>query len=110
MRTDSEIRGEHRAPDRAADVRLLRESGVHKLVITDRDGNCLAYLLAWDSFSYDADTDTFVCRVDCDGQELLTLYTKGEVKAQADTNTYVVTAPNAGIAAETSYEDISAAS
>ncbi|MGO9383282.1 MAG: transketolase C-terminal domain-containing protein [Mycobacterium sp.] len=43
----------------AEDAQLLKESGVHKLVITDRDGNCLAYVLAWDSFGYDAETDTW---------------------------------------------------
>ena len=42
------------AQQRAQDAQLLKESGVHKLVITDRDGNCLAYVLAWDKFGYDA--------------------------------------------------------
>lgn len=76
------------------DARLLNESGVHKLVITDRDGNCLAYLLAWDSFEYDAETDTFVCCADGDGRELMNIYTEGEIKPQPGSNMYVVTAPD----------------
>lgn len=79
----------------ATDAELLKESGVHKLVITDRDGNCMAYLLAWASFGYDPDTDTFVCCVDRDGGELMSIYTEGEVKAQPDTDMYVVTVPDA---------------
>lgn len=30
---------------RVRDAELLRESGVHKLVIADRHGNCLAFVL-----------------------------------------------------------------
>jgi hypothetical protein len=86
--------------ERVNDAKLLQESGVHKLVITDRDGNCLAYLLAWDSFGYDPDTDTFVCCVDRDGSELMNIYTEGEVKAQPGTDMYVVTAPDADAAAD----------
>ena len=78
---------------RAEDAQLLKESGVHKLVVTDRDGNCLAFLLAWESFEYDADTDTYVCVADGDGRELMTVYTAGEIKPTANENTYVVTAP-----------------
>jgi hypothetical protein len=78
----------------AQDAELLRESGVHKLVVADRDGNCLAFLLAWDSFDYDAETDTYVCVVDSDGRELMTVYTAGEIKPTAKPNTYVVTAPD----------------
>jgi hypothetical protein len=94
--------------DRANDAKLLKESGVHKLVITDRDGNCLAYLLAWDSFGYDPDTDTFVCCADRDGRELVNIYTAGEVKAQPGTDMYVVTAPDAH--AQTDYRAIDEAS
>ncbi len=79
---------------RAQDAELLRDSGVHKLVVADRDGNCLAFLLAWDSFDYDAETDTYVCVVDSDGRELMTVYTAGEIKPAAKANTYVVTAPD----------------
>ncbi|GAA4536219.1 hypothetical protein H7J89_25030 [Mycobacterium paraffinicum] len=79
---------------RAQDAELLRDSGVHKLVVADRDGNCLAFLLAWDSFDYDAETDTYVCVVDSDGRELMTVYTAGEIKPTAKANTYVVTAPD----------------
>ncbi|OCB32273.1 hypothetical protein A5675_15860 [Mycobacterium malmoense] len=78
---------------RAHDAELLRESGVHKLVVADRDGNCLAFLLAWDSFDYDPETDTYVCVADGDGRELMTVYTAGEIKPAAKANTYVVTAP-----------------
>lgn len=77
----------------AEDARLLRESGVHKLVIADHDGRCLAYLLAWDSFEYDPDTDSFVCVVEPDGRELMTIYTDGEVERELGTSRYVVTAP-----------------
>ena len=76
------------------DAELLKESGVHKLVIADRDGNCLAFVLAWDSFDYDADTDTYVCVADSDGRELMTLYTAGEIKSMPGANVYVVTAPD----------------
>ena len=78
---------------RAQDAQLLKESGVHKLVIADRDGNCLAFVLAWDSFDYDAETDTYVCVADGDGRELMTVYTAGEIKPTANADTYVVTAP-----------------
>ncbi|WP_231972048.1 MULTISPECIES: hypothetical protein [unclassified Mycobacterium] len=67
---------------------------MHKLVVADRDGNCLAFLLAWDRFDYDAETDTYVCVVDSDGRELMTVYTTGEIKPAAKANTYVVTAPD----------------
>jgi hypothetical protein len=79
---------------RAQDAKLLKESGAHKLAITDRDGNCLAFVLAWDSFEYDADTDTYVCVADSDGGELMTIYTAGEVKSAPGANMYVVTAPD----------------
>ena len=79
---------------RAQDAELLKKSGVHKLVIADRDGNCLAYVLAWDSFEYDAETDTYVCVVDSDGRELMTVYTAGEIKSAPGANMYVVTAPD----------------
>lgn len=79
---------------RAQDADLLKESGTHKLVIADRDGNCLAFLLAWDSFDYDAETDTYVCVADSDGRELMTMYTAGEIKPAPDANMYVVTAPD----------------
>jgi hypothetical protein len=78
---------------RAQDAKLLKESGVHKLAITDRDGNCLAFVLAWDSFDYDAETDTYVCVADSDGRELMTVYTAGEIKSAPGANMYVVTAP-----------------
>jgi hypothetical protein len=85
----------HTAEARSHDREVLRESGVHKLLIADHDGNCLAYLLAWDSFEYDPETDTYVCVVDRDGQELMTLYSEGEVKPEPGTNRYLVTAPTA---------------
>jgi hypothetical protein len=94
--------------ERATDAELLKESGVHKLVITDRDGNCLAYLLAWDSFGYDPDTDTFVCRVDRNSSELMNIFTAGEVKAKPGTDMYVVTAPNTN--ADSEYRAIGEAS
>ena len=75
------------------DAELLKRSGVHKLVITDREGNCLAFVLAWDSFNYDAETDTYVCVADSDGRELMTMFTAGEVKSAPGANMYVVTAP-----------------
>ncbi len=78
----------------AQDAELLKESGVHKLVVTDRDGNCLAFVLAWDNFDYDPETDTYVCVADCDGRELMTMYTAGEVKSAPGENMYVVTAPD----------------
>ncbi len=79
---------------RVQDAELLKSSGVHKLVITDREGNCLAFMLAWDTFDYDADTDTYVCVADTDGRELMTVFTAGEVKSAPGTNMYVVTAPD----------------
>ena len=90
------------AQGRAWDIKVLRESGVHKLVIADPDGNCLAYLLAWDSFEYDSETDTYVCVVDRDGRELMTLYTEGEIKPEPGTDRYLVTAPSAMVAPELS--------
>lgn len=78
----------------AQDAELLKKSGAHKLVIADRDGNCLAFVLAWDSFDYDAETDTYVCIADSDGSELMTMYTAGEIKSAPGANMYVVTAPN----------------
>lgn len=88
------VQDDHIPQQRASYAELLKESGVHKLVIADRDGNCLAFLLAWDSFDYDAETDTFVCITDSDGQELMTVYTAGEIKSAPGANTYVVTAPD----------------
>ncbi|BBY20223.1 hypothetical protein [Mycobacterium stomatepiae] len=79
---------------RAQDAKLLKESGVHKLVVTDRDGNCLAFVLAWDNCEYDAESDTYVCIADSDGRELMTVYTAGEIRSAPGANTYVVTAPN----------------
>ena len=79
---------------RAQDAEVLKESGAHKLVVADRDGNCLAFVLAWDSFDYDAETDTYVCVVDSDGRELMTMYTAGEIRSAPGTNMYVVTAPD----------------
>ena len=79
---------------RAQDAELLKGSGVHKLVVADRDGNCLAFVLAWDSFEYDAETDTYVCVVDSDGRELMTMYTAGEIKPVPGANMYVLTAPD----------------
>ena len=79
---------------RAQDAELLKESGAHKLVITDRDGNCLAFVLAWDSFDYDADSDTYVCVAASDGRELMAVYTAGEIKSVPGANMYVLTAPN----------------
>ncbi|MCV7259361.1 hypothetical protein [Mycobacterium shimoidei] len=78
----------------AQDAELLKESGVHKLVIADREGNCLAFLLAWDNFVYDAETDTYVCVADSDGRELMTMYTAGEIRSAPGANMYVVTAPD----------------
>jgi hypothetical protein len=78
---------------RAQDAQLLKESGAHKLVITDRDGNCLAFVLAWDSFDYDAESDTYVCVAASDGREIMTVYTAGEIKSVPGANRYVLTAP-----------------
>ena len=80
--------------NREQDAELLKESGAHKLVITDREGNCLAFVLAWDSFDYDAETDTYVCVADSDGKELMTIFTAGEIKAAPGANMFVVTAPD----------------
>ncbi|WP_082686591.1 hypothetical protein [Mycobacterium sp. IS-3022] len=77
---------------KATDAEVLRESGVHKLVITDSDGRCLAYLLAWASFGYDQQTDTYVCVADRVDGELITLFTDGNVTAVPGTNRYTVTA------------------
>ncbi|BCO37843.1 hypothetical protein [Mycobacterium heckeshornense] len=79
----------------AEDAKMLRECGVHKIVIADHDGGCLAYLLAWGMFGYDAETDTYVCFTDRDGKELMTVYTEGDVKPDPTTGTYAVTAPTA---------------
>lgn len=79
---------------RAQDAELLKESGAHKLVITDRDGNCLAFVLAWDSFDYDAESDTYVCVAASDGRELMTVYSAGEIKSVPGANMYVLTAPD----------------
>ena len=79
---------------RAQDAELLKESGAHKLVITDRDGNCLAFVLAWNSFDYDAESDTYVCVAASDGRELMTVYTAGEIKSVPGANMYVMTAPD----------------
>lgn len=79
---------------RAQDAELLKESGAHKLVITDRDGNCLAFVLAWDSFDYDAESDTYVCVAASDGRELMTVYAAGEIKSVPGANMYVLTAPD----------------
>ena len=79
---------------RTRDTELLKESGVHKLVIADRDGNCLAFVLAWDSFDYDAESDTYVCVAASDGRELMTMYTAGEIKSVPGENMYVLTAPD----------------
>ncbi len=79
---------------RARDAELLKGSGVHKLVVTDRDGNCLAFVLAWESFEYDAETDTYVCVADGDGGELMTVYAPGEIKSAPGANMYVITAPD----------------
>ena len=88
------VRNKQVPQQRAQDAELLKESGAHKLLITDRDGNCLAFVLAWDSFDYDAETDTYVCVADGDGRELMTVYTAGEIKAAPGANMYVVTAPD----------------
>jgi len=82
------------AQQRVQDAELLKKSGVHKLVITDREGNCLAFVLAWESFDYDAESDTYVCVADSDGRELMTMFTAGEIKSAPGANMYVVTAPD----------------
>jgi len=88
------VRNNRLSQQRVQDADLLKKSGAHKLVITDRDGNCLAFVLAWDSFDYDPETDTYVCVADTDGRELMTLFTTGEVKSTPGANMYVVTAPD----------------
>ena len=88
------VHNNHVPQQRAQDAELLKESGVHKLVVTDRDGTCLAFVLAWDSFDYDAETDTYVCVADSDGRELMTVYTAGEIRSVPGANMYVVTAPD----------------
>lgn len=87
-------RGNGLSQHRDQDAELLKKSGAHKLVITDREGNCLAFVLAWDSFDYDAETDTYVCVADNDGRELMTMFTAGEIKSAPGANMYVVTAPD----------------
>ncbi len=89
------------ARERLEDAKMLRQSGVHKLAIKDHEGHCLAFLLAWDSFEYDSDTDTYVCFVDRDGRELMTFHTEGDIKREVGTGRYVMTAPTAEPAAET---------
>jgi hypothetical protein len=84
----------HGPQRRTQDADLLKESGVHKLVVLDRDGNCLAFVLAWDSFEYDPETDAYVCVADRDGGELLTVYAAGEINSAPGENMYVVTAPD----------------
>src|ERR1700757_5407740 len=79
--------------ERAQDAEVLKESGAHKLGVADRDGNCLAFVLAWDSFDYDAETDTYVCVAASDGRELMTVYTAGEIRSVPGANMYVVAAP-----------------
>jgi hypothetical protein len=86
-------------PQQAQDAKLLKESGAHKLVVTDRDGNCLAFVLAWNSFDYDAESDTYVCVAESDGRELMTVYVAGEIKSAAGADMYVVTAPDGPAAA-----------
>ncbi|MEE6139216.1 hypothetical protein SKC41_23165 [Mycobacterium sp. 050128] len=86
----------NRVPQCTQDAELLKESGAHKLIVADRDGNCLAFVLAWDSFDYDAETDTYICVADSDGRDLMTMYTAGEIKSAPGTNMYVVTAPDDG--------------
>ena len=88
------VHNDRRTHERVQDAELLKRSGVHKLVITDREGNCLAFVLAWDSFDYDAETDTYVCVADSDGRELMTMFTAGEIKSAPGANMYVVTAPD----------------
>lgn len=85
-------------PQQAQDAKLLKESGAHKLVVTDRDGNCLAFVLAWDSFDYDVESDTYVCVAESDGRELMTVYAAGEIKSAAGAHMYVVTAPDGSVA------------
>jgi hypothetical protein len=93
------VTNNHGPQRRTQDTELLKESGVHKLVFLDRDGNCLAFVLAWDGFDYDAETDAYVCVADRDGRELMTVYSAGEIKAAPAANMYVVTAPDASAGA-----------
>ncbi|ORW92957.1 hypothetical protein AWB92_15040 [Mycobacterium sp. IEC1808] len=88
------VTNNHGPRGRAQDAEVLKESGVHKLVFLDRDGNCLAFVLAWESFEYDAETDAYVCVADRDGAELLTVYAAGEINSAPGENMYVVTAPD----------------
>jgi hypothetical protein len=88
------VTNNHGPQRHAQDAELLKESGVHKLVVVDRDGNCLAFVLAWDGFDYDAETDTYVCVADRDGREIMTVYTEGEIKSAPGAGMYVVTAPD----------------
>ncbi|KAA1248839.1 hypothetical protein F0Q45_18385 [Mycobacterium simiae] len=88
------VHDNHVSDQHARDTQLLKDSGAHKLVFADRDGNCLAFVLAWDSFDYDAETDTYVCVADRDGRELMTVYAAGDVKCTPAANMYVVTAPD----------------
>lgn len=81
------------AQERAQDAQTLRECGAHKLVITDSEGKCLAYVLAWGSLGYDPETDTYLCCAASDSRELLNIYTEGTVKADPATGTFVVTGP-----------------
>ncbi|WP_244897720.1 hypothetical protein [Mycobacterium alsense] len=89
----------NQVPQQARDAKLLKESGAHKLVVTDRDGHCLAFVLAWDRFDYDPETDTHVCVAERDGRELMTVYATGEIKAAPGAAMYVVTAPDDSVAA-----------
>jgi hypothetical protein len=88
------VTNNHGPQRRTRDAELLKESGVHKLVVLDRDGNCLAFVLGWDGFEYDAETDAYVCVADRDGRELLTVFTAGEINSAPGENMYVVTAPD----------------
>ncbi|WP_232006620.1 hypothetical protein [Mycobacterium sp. 1245805.9] len=84
----------HGPQGRGHDAEVLKESGVHKLVVLDRNGDCLAFVLAWEGFEYDAETDAYVCVADRDGSELLTVYAAGEINSAPGENMYVVTAPD----------------
>lgn len=88
------VRNNRGSEQHAQDAEVLKKSGVHKLVIADREGNCLAFVLAWDDFVYDAETDTYVCVADSDGRELMTMYTAGEIRSAPGADMYVVTAPD----------------
>ena len=82
------------AQECAPDATVLRDPSAHKLVILDSEGNCLAYLLAWGSFGYDPDTNTHVCRADCDSRELVHLFSKGDLRTVPESGMYVLTAPS----------------